>query len=120
MTTERNEKNGTDDIAASPAVSDSFAAACFCALLVPSALWAYDGRVVLGATAATFVAVYLFGCAVGLTAAVIRGLRNRPKTDGKPPRVEYVTRHPFEADRRLGYVSADTVCRAAKEGRQKK
>lgn len=91
--------------------SDAFAAACISALVMPAWMWAYDGQVVLAAGAATFAAVYLLGRAVGLLCAVVRGLRCRPKY------VEYVSRKPFDEDRRLGYVSAEAVCRAAKGGR---
>lgn len=99
-----------DKHSGAPATSDAFAVACFCALIAPAALWAYDGRIVLAATAATFAAVYLLGRAVGLAVAVVCGLRAER-------RVEYVSRKPFDGDRRLGYVSADAVCRAAKGGR---
>lgn len=88
--------------------SDAFAAACVSAMVMPAWMWAYDGKVVLAAGAAAFAAVYLLGRAVGLLRAVVRGIRCRPRY------VEYVRRRPFDEDRRLGYVSADAVCRAAK------
>jgi|GEM_PF-1902302 len=88
--------------------SDVFAAACVSAMVVPAWMWAYDGKAVLAASAATFAAVCLLGRAVGLLRAVVRGLRCRPRY------VEYVSRRPFDEDRRLGYVSADVVCRASK------
>lgn len=105
MERKQNEYSGA------PATSDSFAVACFCALIAPAALWAYDGRIVLAATAATFVAVYLLGRAVGLAVTVVSGMHAKK-------RVKYVSRKPFDSDRRLGYVSADAVCRAAKGGRK--
>ncbi len=70
--------------------SNAFTAACFCALIVPSAMWAYEGRIVLAASAATFVGVYLLGRAV---------MWNLRKV------------------RRLGYVSTEAICRAAKGDR---
>lgn len=88
--------------------SDAFAAACIGALVVPAWMWAYDGQTVLAASAATFAAVYLLGRAIGLLRAVVLGLRCRTRY------VEYVRRRPFDEDRRLGYISTDAVCRAAK------
>lgn len=96
----------------SAASDGALAAGMVCAAMVPAWMWAYDGRVVLAAALTTFGAVWLLGRAVGLWIAVVRGMRKRPKC------VEYVRRRPFEEERRLGYVSAEAVCRAAKEVRE--
>lgn len=94
--------------------SDALCAAMYAALVVPAALWSYDGRVVLAASAATFGAVYLFGRAIGLWRRVLTEKRKRPKVRY----VEYVSRRPFDEERRLGYVSAEAICRAARGGRK--
>lgn len=95
--------------------SDALCTAMCAALVVPSALWSYDGRVVLAASAATFGAVYLLGRAIGLWRRVLTEKRKRPKVRY----VEYVSRRPFDEERRLGYVSAEAICRAARGGRKK-
>lgn len=102
-------------------VSDAFFAAAFCAMLVPAALWNYSERIVLAATFSTFGAVWLFGIAAGVLCTVIRGLRERRKLRKDASyRVEYVTRQTYDEDRRLGYVSAEQVCRASQKGGEEK
>lgn len=113
--TERNvpepETVCCDESGCSKPVSSSFIAAAFCGMSTPALLWYCDAPVVLAASAAAFASVYLLGRTLGLVGAVIGGMRKQKKY-----RVEYVSRHPFEEDRRLGYVSAEWVCAASRKG----
>lgn len=110
----KNEEECSPEIPArSP--SDAFCVAAFTALIIPVAMWSYDGRVTLAASVGAFFAVYLLGRAVGLWHTVLAEKRKRPKVRY----VEYVSRRPFDEERRLGYVSAEAICRAARGGRKK-
>lgn len=93
--------------------SDAAGAGMIVAMIAPSFLWQYDGRVTLIASVGVFGVVYLAGRVVGAVQRLVMRRKKRKRT----VRVEYVTLHPFEEERRLGYVSADAVCRAAEYGR---
>lgn len=92
---------------------DAAVVGAFAAMVVPSALFAYDGRWILAGAAASFVTFYLISRALGLLCAAVRAAR-RVRVLPEP---EYVSRR-LDNDRRLGYISAEAVCRAAREGRR--